>query len=70
MYHSSLLIFFSCRRLKNEHGQVVSSCHGNGRRFLFVGVNARVAAHYNNHEVSYHSQSKTVEIFTIKLSHA
>ena len=34
MYHSLLLIFFSCRRLKNEHSQVVSTCHGNNRRFL------------------------------------
>ena len=37
---------------------------------FFVGVNARVAAHYNNHEVSCHSQKYDVEIFTIKLSQA
>ena len=65
MYPSLLLIFFSCRRLKNEHGQVKLFLFAMAMTAVFfVGVNARVAAHYNNHKVSCHSGFKMVEIFT------
>ena len=55
MYHSSLLFFSSAEDSRMSTAKLFLLAMAIAAVF-FVDVNARVAAHYNNHEVSCHSR--------------